>query len=141
MAYNWDQEPPTFKTEIGYTVYMSQKDLNDVLTKLEESSSSFVPGYAQQVETPPPTTLIPTSAFPFIEQSCFCCDKEGHQSLDCPNSPLSKCCYCGEEEHMTFECALLKQPQTTASSANSATTKSVPKSEDEEISGPDISSA
>lgn len=43
--------------------------------------------------------------------------------MDCLNSPLTQCCYCGQSRHITFESPLLQQPRSNASTANSTTTE------------------
>lgn len=66
---------------------MKQTDIEKILTTIVASPSSPVlGGYAQPVETPPMYT----------EDCCFCCGKQGHECLDCPNSPISSNsrCFC-----------------------------------------------
>lgn len=43
--------------------------------------------------------------------------------MDCPHSPLTQCCYCGQPGHITFECPFLQQQRSKAPIANSITTE------------------
>lgn len=95
-------------------VKMGQQDINEVLTTIAASPSSpILGGYAQRFDIPPDD-----------EDICLCCGKICHDTVECPNSPVSQniiCFCCGRKGHTTIECPrieLLPTPISTPTMNN-----------------------